>query len=143
MALRRSTRMPLMTGENIELADMALPFLQNQAVDILQPDIINSGGITGVKDDCGRWRRCTGSPIALHNVSGLWLAMASQQLAAAVFNCPRIECLRNANELPGAKANPLVIKNGRMKVSTAPGLGIDVDEEYLKANRADGEPWWG
>ena len=30
-----------------------------------------------------------------------------------------------------------------MKVSTAPGLGIDVDEEYLKANRADGEPWWG
>lgn len=142
MALRRSTRIPLMTGENIELVETALPFLQNQAVDILQPDIINSGGITGTKmiaDAAAIYR----TPIALHNVSGLWLAMASQQLAAAVFDCPRIECLRNANELPGAKANPLVIRNGRMKVSTAPGLGIDLDEEYLKANRADGEPWWG
>ena len=72
-----------------------MPFLQNQAVDILQPDIINSGGITGTKmiaDVAAQYR----TPIALHNVSGLWLAMASQQLAAAVFNCPRIECLRNA-----------------------------------------------
>jgi len=49
MALRRATRIPIMTGENMELAEWAIPFLQNQAVDIFQPDIINSGGITGVK----------------------------------------------------------------------------------------------
>ena len=49
LALRRSTRMPIMTGENLELAEQALPFLTHQAVDILQPDIVNGGGITGVK----------------------------------------------------------------------------------------------
>ena len=49
LALRRTTRLPIMTGENIELAENALPFLQNQAVDCLQPDLINSGGITGTK----------------------------------------------------------------------------------------------
>jgi galactonate dehydratase len=142
MALRRSTRIPIMTGENIELVEHALPFLQNQAVDILQPDIINSGGITGTKmiaDEAAIYR----TPISLHNVSGLMLDMASQQLAAAVFDCPRIECLRNADEIPWAKPNPLVIRNGRMKVSTAPGLGVELDQEYLKANRAEGEPWWG
>ena len=39
--------------------------------------------------------------------------------------------------------HPTVIVDGRMKVSTLPGLGIVFDQDYLKANRAEGEPWWG
>src|SRR6478609_5290486 len=121
MALRRATRLPIMTGENMELAEWALPFLNNQAVDIFQPDIINSGGITGVKmiaDLAAHYR----IPIALHNVSGLMLNMASQQLAAAVFDCPRIECAAGADRIQWATKNPIVIRNGCMKVSTNPGL---------------------
>jgi L-alanine-DL-glutamate epimerase-like enolase superfamily enzyme len=141
IALRRATRLPIMTGENMELAEWAIPFLNNQAVDIFQPDIINSGGITGVRmiaDLAARYRM----PIALHNVSGLMLNMASQQLAAAVFNCPRIECAAGADRIPWATKNPIVIKNGYMEVSTEPGLGVELNQEYLKANRAEGEPWW-
>lgn len=142
MALRRATRIPIMTGENMELAEWAIPFLQNQAVDIFQPDIINSGGITGVKmiaDLAARYR----IPIALHNVSGLMLNMASQQLAAAVFNCPRIECAAGADRIQWATKNPIIIKNGYMKVSNDPGLGVELNQEYLKANRVESEPWWG
>jgi galactonate dehydratase len=141
-ALRRATRVPIMTGENMELAEYAVPFLENQAVDIFQPDIINSGGITGTRmiaEMAGRYR----IPVALHNVSGLLLNMASQQLAAALFNCPRIECSRRAVDFKWAKANPLVIKDGRMAVSQEPGLGLDLDDSYLRANLAPGEPWWG
>jgi hypothetical protein len=29
-----------------------------------------------------------------------------------------------------------------MKVSTLPGLGLDLDQDFLKAARFDGEPWW-
>ena len=82
-------------------------------------------------------------PIALHNVSGLMLNMASQQVAAAVFNCPRIECAAGADRIPWATKNPIVIKNGYMEISKEPGLGVELNHEYLKANRADGEPWWG
>jgi galactonate dehydratase len=142
MALRRATRLPVMTGENMELAEWAIPFLQDQAVDIFQPDIINSGGITGVKmiaDLAARYR----IPIALHNVSGLMLNMASQQLAAAVFNCPRIECAAGADRFQWATKNPIVIKDGYMKVSTDPGLGVELNQEYLKANKVESEPWWG
>jgi galactonate dehydratase len=142
MALRRTTRLPIMTGENIELPEQALPFLQNQAVDCLQPDLINSGGITGVKmiaDLAAIYR----IPVCLHNVSGLALNMASQQWSAAVFNCPLMECTRRADQIRWANPNPLEIKNGRMKVSTRPGLGMELDQEYLKAHRAPGEPWWG
>lgn len=141
LALRRTTRIPIMTGENIELGEGALPFLQSQAVDCLQPDIIMAGGITGTKaiaDLAALYR----TPITLHNVSGLLLNAASQQLAAATFNCPRIECTRRATRLAWSKSNPLKIKNGRMKVSDAPGLGVDIDEAWLEAHRWKGEPYW-
>jgi galactonate dehydratase len=144
MALRRSTRLPIMTGENIELLEGALPFLQNQAVDCLQPDLIHSGGITGVKriaDLAAHYR----IPVCLHNVSGYVLNQASQQWSAAVFNCPLMECLRNADRPennPEAAGNLPVIRDGKMKVSQLPGLGVQLDMDYLKANRAEGEPWW-
>jgi galactonate dehydratase len=141
LALRRTTRVPILTGENLELPEQALPFLQSQAVDCLQPDIVNSGGITGTKviaDLAALYR----TPITLHNVSGLLLNMASQQLAASVFNCPRIECTVRATGLQWAVKNPLEIRNGKMKVSTAPGLGVTLDEDYLKAHRYAGEPYW-
>lgn len=142
LALRHTTRLPIMTGENIELAEQALPFLQSQAVDCLQPDIVNSGGITGTKliaDLAALYR----TPITLHNVSGLLLNMASQQLAASIFDCPRIECTRRATRNAWATVNPLKISGGRMRISTAPGLGVDLDQDYLKAHRFTDEPWWG
>jgi len=130
-----------MTGENLELAEAALPFLQSQAVDCLQPDIVNSGGITGTKQiaDLAALYR---TPITLHNVSGLLLNMASQQLAASIFDCPRIECTRRATSLKWAAQNPLEIADGRMKISTAPGLGVTLDEDWLKGHRFAGEPYW-
>jgi galactonate dehydratase len=141
LALRRTTRLPIMTGENLELGEQALPFLQAQAVDCLQPDIVNSGGITGTKrlaDLAALYR----VPITLHNVSGLLLNLASQQLGAAIFNCPRIECTRRATSLAWAADNPLEIKDGRMTVSTAPGLGVNLDEDWLRGHRWAGEPYW-
>jgi len=142
MALRRTTRVPILTGENIELAEGALPFLQNQAVDSLQPDLINCGGISGARriaDLAALYR----IPISCHNVSGYVLDMASQQFSASVFNCPLLECRRTAAEAPEATGEKLIIRDGKMKVAMRPGLGLELDFDYLKANRADGEPWWG
>lgn len=139
--LRATTRLPIMTGENIELPESALPFLQNGVIDVLQPDLINSGGITGARmiaELAALYR----VPVCLHNVSGLILNMASQQWTAATFNAPMLECTRRADALQWAIANPLEIKEGYMQVSMRPGLGLELDLEYLKANRAEGEPWW-
>jgi galactonate dehydratase len=142
MALRRSTTTPLLTGEDVELVEGAAPFIENLAVDYLQPDLVNSGGITGVKKiaDFGIPYRF---PICLHNVGGLLLNLASQQFAAAVHNCDRIECARGSDRSDLATGNVPVIKNGRMKVSNLPGIGFLPNNDYLKAHVADGEPWWG
>jgi L-alanine-DL-glutamate epimerase-like enolase superfamily enzyme len=139
--LRGTTRLPIMTGENIELAENALPFLQNPVIDTLQPDLINSGGITGTKmiaDLAALYR----VPVCLHNVSGLLLNMASQQWTAATFNSPMMECTRRADSIQWATPNPIEIEDGYMKVSKRPGLGVELDQEYLKSQLAEGEPWW-
>lgn len=142
LALRRQTHLPILTGENIELVDQALPFLQSQAIDCLQPDIVCSGGITGTKA-IAELAALYRTPITLHNVSGLLLNLASQQLAAAIFDCPRIECTRRATSLAWATENPLDIANGRMRINDTPGLGFVPDEAWLKAHRYEGEPYWG
>jgi galactonate dehydratase len=141
MALRRQTRLPILTGENLALIDEALPFIQNQAVSCLQPDLMNAGGITGTKliADMANVHRM---PVCLHNVSGLVLDMASQQFSAAIANCPMMESRRRAAEPPEAAANAPDIRDGKVRVSTRPGLGLEMDEDYLKSARLDGEPWW-
>ena len=68
--------------------------------------------------------------------------MASLQLSAAVFTCPLLECRRTAADAPEATGEKLVIRDGRRKVPMRPGLGLELDFEYLEAHRADGEPWW-
>jgi len=142
LALRRATRLAIMTGENLYGPEQVLPFLTNQAVDVLQPDLVNAGGITGCKkmvDVAEAYR----TPITLHNVSSWALGQASQQFAAAIFNCPMIECLREADQVAEAASNTPIIKDGKQKVSMLPGLGIDFDMEYMRAHMAEGEPWWG
>lgn len=142
MALRRATNLPIMTGENLALAEQALPFLQHQAVDVLQPDLINAGGITGTRtiaEIAALYR----IPVCLHNVGGLGLNMASQQWSAAVFNCPLMESRGDSDRADEAASNTPVIKDGFMEVSTLPGLGLDLNQEYMKQARNEGEPWWG
>jgi L-alanine-DL-glutamate epimerase-like enolase superfamily enzyme len=66
-------------------------------------------------------------PMRLHNVSGLLLNLASQQFSAAIHNAPRMECSRGSDRSPAAKSNVPVIKDGKMKVHSAPGIGADLD----------------
>jgi L-alanine-DL-glutamate epimerase-like enolase superfamily enzyme len=142
VALRRATTTPLLTGEDVELVEGAAPFIENMVVDFLQPDLVNSGGITGVKkiaDFAIPFR----FPIYLHNVGGLLLNLASQQFAAAVHNCDRIECARGSDRSDLATGNVPIIKNGRMKVHDLPGIGFLPNNDYLKSHLAAGESWWG
>ena len=66
MALRRSTRVPLLTGEKLEMVRGFKPFVDNQAVDYVHPDLSFAGGFTGRKiadyaaHSARRWR-CTTS----------------------------------------------------------------------------------
>jgi L-alanine-DL-glutamate epimerase-like enolase superfamily enzyme len=144
VTLKRSTRVPILIGEKLELAAQFLPFLQNQAADIVHPDVCFSGGLTGVRKiaDLASLYRV---PLALHNIGGLPLMMASVHLAASIHDFIASE---NAigqgrfTEVMGATKFPEV-RDSCLPVPQTPGLGADLDPKFLKENMAPGEPWWG
>ena len=81
-----------------------------------------------------------GRPLARHTTETVpnRPSEAAQQVAAATFNCPRIEMAHRALQLTLGGRNPLVVQGGKMKVSALPGLGVEIDEKYLRANAAPG-----
>jgi len=36
-----------------------------------------------------------------------------------------------------------VIKDGKYRLSDAPGLGVELNEDWVRAHLMPGETWWG
>jgi galactonate dehydratase len=145
MALRRATRVPLLTGEKLELVRGFRPFLDNQAVDIIHPDLAFAGGITGVKK-IADFAALTRTPVALHNVGSLVLTYANAHFGSSIQNFYRSESqLGRPNHYIEAMAagSPPDVRKGLLKVPTGPGLGLEMNPDFLRKNLVEGEEYWG
>jgi L-alanine-DL-glutamate epimerase-like enolase superfamily enzyme len=145
VALRRSTNLTLLTGEKLELARGFRPFLDAQVVDIIHPDLAFAGGITGTKK-IADFAALSRTPVALHNVGSLVLTYANAHFAASIQNFFKSESAlgREGHHLEGMAANnPPVVRGGMLKVPGGPGLGLELNEEFLRKNLMAGESYWG
>lgn len=143
-ALKRVCRTPLLVGEKVKLVAGFKPFLETQTADILHPDLVYAGGITGCKriaNFAANYR----IPVALHNVGHLVNTLAAAHWGCSVQNFYRSESRLGEGKRPveqqAAGAKPQV-RNGELAVPEAAGLGIEWNEDYLRANLAEGEPYW-
>lgn len=144
MALKRSTRVPILTGEKLELVRGFKPFLDSQAVDIIHPDLAFAGGITGVRK-IADYAMLTRTPVALHNVGSLVLCYANAHFAASVFNFYRSEsALGRPNHYTESMAasHPPEVRQSMLNVPMVPGLGVDLNPDVLRKNLVAGEPYW-
>ncbi|MGE5645287.1 MAG: mandelate racemase/muconate lactonizing enzyme family protein [Acidobacteriota bacterium] len=144
MALKRSTRVPILTGEKLELVRGFRPFLDMQAADIVHPDLAFAGGLTGTKK-IADYAALTRTPVALHNVGSLVLTYANAHFGAAIQNFYRSESAlgRPARHVESmAAANPPVVRKGLLQVPAGPGLGLELDQDYLRKNLTEGEDFW-
>ena len=145
MALKRSTRIPLLTGEKLELVRGFKPFLDTQAVDFVHPDLAFAGGLTGTRK-IADYAALTRTPVALHNVGTLVLTHASAHFAASIQNFYRSE---SALGHPAhyveqmAASNPPQVRNSLLPLPKGAGLGLDLNVDFLKKYMAEGETWWG
>ncbi len=143
-ALKRSTRIPILTGEKLELVRGFRPFLDSQAVDIIHPDLAFAGGFTGTKK-IADFATLTRTPVALHNVGSLVLCYANAHFGSAIQNFYRSEsALGRPNHYieSMAASNPPEVRKGLLKVPAGPGLGLDLNWDFLRQNLADGETFW-
>jgi len=127
---------PTTTGEDIYLLKDFKPLIHERAVDIIHPDLASSGGLLETKR-IGDYAEEFGVAMALHQAGTPVSFMASVHCAAATQNFLAQE--HHSVDIPwwedlvkmtdGGK----MIENGYARVPlTAPGLGIELNEEVLK-----------
>jgi galactonate dehydratase len=143
MAVKQATRTPVLTGEKVEMVKEFKPFIDNVAVDIIHPDISYAGGFSGCRKiaDYAQMNRV---PMALHNVGSLVRTFASVHLAASIPNFYRCESRLGHTEriienMPVGK--PQLIKNSMFQLPTGPGLGLEIDPDFMGKHTPRGEDW--
>jgi L-alanine-DL-glutamate epimerase-like enolase superfamily enzyme len=144
-SLRRSTRVPLLTGEKLEMVAGFKPFIDHQAVDIIHPDLSFAGGFSGVRK-IADYAYIFRTPVALHNVGSLVLTYANAHFGSSIENFYRSESqLGRPNHYieKMAAGSPPQVRKSMLTVPAGPGLGLEIDPDFLKQNLVAGEPYWG
>jgi len=132
--IARSTHTPIATGERLFTRWGFREVLEKQAAAVLQPDICHCGGILEAKK-IAAMAEAYYVAIAPHNPLGPISLAAGLQVDACTQN---FLCQEQVHLGEGYIKNPFQIKNGHIELPTAPGLGIELDEEALKDKAHDG-----
>ncbi|MEV0353308.1 galactonate dehydratase [Nonomuraea sp. NPDC050680] len=142
----RSTTIPVSTGERLYSRQEFLPVLQ-AGIAVAQPDLSHAGGITEVRKiatlaevyDVQLAPHCPLGPIAL---------AACLQIGFATPNYLIQEQSIGIHYNLGAEVldycldkTPLTFVDGHIERLTAPGLGIEVDDEAVRSAGKAGHAW--
>ena len=139
---------PIALGERLHSRWDVKPYLEVAAVDILQPDICHVGGISEIRRianmaeayDVALAPHCPLGPIALAacvQVDASTANFAIQEMSLGIhYNV-------GTEDLTAYTKNPEVwdVKDGYIDLMTGPGLGIEVDEEWVRRASHGAEPW--
>ncbi|MBC7827786.1 MAG: mandelate racemase/muconate lactonizing enzyme family protein [Chitinophagaceae bacterium] len=127
---------PTLTGEDIYLLENFKPLIDSHAVDIIHPDLASSGGLLETKR-IGDYAEEKGIAMAMHQAGTPVSFMANVHCAAATQNFLALE--HHSVDLPWweglvktTDGRKLINKGFAPVPLSAPGLGIELNEEELK-----------
>jgi len=127
---------PLLTGEDIFLLKNFKPLIDIHAVDIIHPDLATSGGLLETKR-IGDYAEEHGIAMAMHQAGTPVSFMANVHCAAATQNFLALE--HHSIDLPWWESlvkttdgRKLITKGFANLPLTAPGLGIELNDEVVK-----------
>jgi galactonate dehydratase len=132
------THLPIATGERIFTKWGFRDVLTKRAATIIQPDICYAGGITELRLIAGMAESYY-VPLAPHNPQGPCSLAASCQIAAAIPNFLIQE--QGVKTHDNLLKNPFKSEKGYLPVSSAPGLGIEMDEDKFMAQVGEPQPY--
>ena len=132
--IRNQISIPLASGERIHSRWGFRPFLESHALNVIQPDLCNTGGITEGKKICDM-AQVYDVGVQLHVCGGPISNAASMQLETVIPNF----IIHETHEYSMIPENISLCKydyqpeQGFLKVPELPGIGQEVDEEILKS----------
>ncbi|MCA1243848.1 mandelate racemase/muconate lactonizing enzyme family protein [Stappia stellulata] len=135
----RGTSIPVATGERLCTKWEFARVLTSGAASILQMNLGRVGGLLEAKKIAGM-AEAFHAQIAPHLYCGPIVAAANIQLAAC---SPNFLILESIGTFDGFHTRllktPIVWENGYVVTPTAPGLGVELDEEVARAHPYEGE----
>jgi L-alanine-DL-glutamate epimerase-like enolase superfamily enzyme len=139
--IRDATTTPVLTGEDIYLKEDFMKLIEMGAVDMIHPDLATSGGLIETKK-IGDYAMEHGVPMAMHFAGSPVSYMANVHCAAATENFLALE--HHSLDVPWwetlvttTSGKPL-FDNGFAPVPDAPGLGVELNPEPIKAHLRPG-----
>ncbi|RYH01950.1 mandelate racemase/muconate lactonizing enzyme family protein [Salipiger sp. IMCC34102] len=127
-----ATGIPVATGERLTTRAEFAPVLRTGAAAILQPALGRCGGIWEARK-IAVLAEAYNAQLAPHLYAGPVEWAANVQLAAAIPNILMAETIETPFHFDLIK-HGLSVENGYIPVPTAPGLGIEVDEDLARAH---------
>ena len=130
--LRSKTTLPIVAGECMFGKRWVNEALKKNAVDILNIDVSVVGGILEMKE-IAAMAEANYVKIAPHNCNSLSLGTsASVHAACTMPNFYMLEVFPAYQEITDKICkNPLPVVNGYIHIPETPGLGIEMNEDYL------------
>jgi galactonate dehydratase len=125
--IARSTYLPIATGERVFTKWGFREVLEKHAASVLQPDLCHAGGITEVRLIAGM-AEAYYATIAPHNPLGPISLAAGVQMAASI---PNFLIQEQVSLGDGYIRQPFTVTKGYLNLPTAPGLGIELDENAM------------
>ena len=119
-------------------------FIVNQACDIVQLDVRNTGGLLESKK-IADLAHTFNLPMTAHNTGSLICVMATAQWAASVRDFIAAESVLGKGDWMDnivVREGPLY-KDGYYTLPDKPGLGVELNRQVVEAHLAPGEKWWG
>jgi len=135
--LAKAIRTPIAIGEPLRTEREFKPWITQKAMRIAQPDIARCG-ITGGQRII---RLCNENGVKLGPHLGVCMAIGvaatwhiTSATPAAVTQEHQLDMFETANKI---LVDPLLVEQGEALVPTGPGLGIEVNEEFVRAHSSD------
>jgi L-alanine-DL-glutamate epimerase-like enolase superfamily enzyme len=134
---RRKVRTPVALGERLLTPADFESFLARGLVDILQPDITNSGGFTYGREILGV-ATARGAPVAYHNAFGPVQTAATLQIDAVLPTFFLQESFEASwPRWKRSLVSGYALEDGEFPIPTGPGLGIKVNEAAVERYRSE------
>jgi galactonate dehydratase len=131
--VRRKIDLPVVVGEALYGKAEFRRAFEAEAMDIINPDVCNVGGLLELKEIAAMAEAYTVA-VAPHGNNSTTVGLAASLQAAAVMPNFLIMEYPLAWEPTGnaIARNPLRVEGGAIALPTAPGLGIELDEAALE-----------
>ena len=146
-ALKAGTSIPFALGERLYSRWDFKPFFERGIADIIQPDLSHAGGISEVRR-ISAMAEAYDVAVAPHCPLGPLALGACLQIAACTPNHALQEMslgihYNEGHDLLSFVANPeaLTPVDGALPIPRGPGLGIDIDEDAVRAAAASPHRW--